>query len=60
MTDLFDLMALQPHMGERFRGRLGEYRRISEGNYVIYFRPLVNGVQIHRVIPGARDHRELI
>jgi toxin ParE1/3/4 len=30
-------------------------RSYSVGNYVIYFRPLTNGVEVVRILHGARD-----
>lgn len=33
----------------------GSYRRVVEGNYVIYYRPDEEGVIIVRVLHGARD-----
>ena len=52
----FQLLATQPEMGQRWRSRrLGELRRHAHGNYVIYYRPITNGVEIVRVLHGARD-----
>ncbi|MBL8830615.1 MAG: type II toxin-antitoxin system RelE/ParE family toxin [Planctomycetaceae bacterium] len=61
VEQLFGLLASQPHIGELIRSdRLGTIRRISHGAYVVYFRPVEQGVQILRVIHGARQHEDLI
>jgi toxin ParE1/3/4 len=61
IDELFDLMAAQPYVGEAIQTRrLGRVRRISHGNYVVYFRPIRDGVHIVRVYHGARDQEKLI
>jgi plasmid stabilization system protein ParE len=48
-------------MGElRSEFSTGAYRSFSVGNYVIYFKPAVDGVRIARVLHGSRDHGELL
>lgn len=42
-------------IGERCEHLAPGLRRFSVGSYVIYYRPVENGVQIVRVISGARD-----
>lgn len=56
MSELFELLASQPLIGQllRSRGRR-ELRRHSHGNYVIYYRPVHDGVQIVHVMHGARE-----
>lgn len=57
----FELLAEQPEAGQRIDTKtLGPARLLAHGNYVIYFRPLGNGVQILRVIHGARDHEKFV
>lgn len=61
MEQLFETLAIQPQMGERVRTRrFGMVRRMARGNYVLYFRPLSQGVEILRVVHGARDQNRLI
>lgn len=61
MERLFSALATRAQMGERMRTRrFGFVRRISQGNYVVYFRPLVKGVEILRVTHGARDQDKLV
>lgn len=59
---VFYLLSTQPLMGERFRRRTnsGEVRRHVFGNYVIYYRPLSDGVEVYRILHGARDHERLV
>jgi toxin ParE1/3/4 len=61
MEQLFSALAAYPRMGEQVRTRrFGVVRRFSQGNYVLYFRPLLDGVEILRVVHGARDQNRLI
>lgn len=58
---LFDTLAGQPNAGQRIETRLhGRVRLLSHGSYVVYFRPASDGVEILRVIHGARDHEKLV
>jgi toxin ParE1/3/4 len=51
--------AYQPLLGER-RPEMGpSIRCFSVGLYVVFYLPLADGVQVARVIHGARDVREL-
>jgi toxin ParE1/3/4 len=49
------LLAQQPLMGEARPELAPELRSVSVGNYVIYFRPLADGIEVERVLSGARD-----
>jgi toxin ParE1/3/4 len=56
-----ELLATNPEMGElRNEFSSGLYRSFSVGNYVVYFKPAVNGVHIARILHGARDHGEFL
>lgn len=55
------LLAANPELGQRRPGfRSGEYRTFSVGNYVIFYRPTREGVEIARVISGYRDMESLL
>jgi toxin ParE1/3/4 len=57
---LFAILATQPKIGERVRTkRLGRVRRVSRQQYVVYYKSLSDGVEILRVIHGARDHKRI-
>jgi toxin ParE1/3/4 len=61
MEQLFSILARQPRIGKRMRTkRFGTVRQFSRGNYVVYFKPLADGVEILRVLHGARDHKRIV
>jgi toxin ParE1/3/4 len=61
MQQLFSILATQPRIGKRMRTKtLGTVRQFSRGNYVVYFKPLADGVEILRVLHGARDHKRIV
>ena len=37
-----------------------DIRRSSVGNYVIYYRPTADGIQVLRILHGARQPEDLI
>ena len=56
-----ETLATQPEMGElRLEFATGQYRSFSIGNYVLYFRPVPDGIMVARILHGARDHSSLI
>jgi toxin ParE1/3/4 len=57
----FALVAENPDLGE-LQPKLadGTYRRFTCRNYVIYYRPLDDGIVLVRVLHGARDHEGLL
>jgi toxin ParE1/3/4 len=58
---LFQVLATQPEIGERWQSRrLGELRRHAFGRYVVYFQPIDGGVEIIRVVHGAREVKRLL
>ncbi len=61
IEQLFTLLAEQPGLGQRLlTRRFGEVRRHIIGNYLIYYRPIVEGVGILRVVHGAREQESLL
>lgn len=53
------LYAHQPQLREQ-RSNLGRNLRcFSVGNYVVYYRPMSDGIEIARVLHGARDIQRL-
>ena len=51
---LISVIAAQPQIGERVRTRhFGLIRRLSRGNYVIYYRTRSEAVEILRVLHGC-------
>jgi len=58
---LCQLLGSQPEIGERMvTKRFGEARRHVAGSYLIYYRVTYAGVEIVRVLHGAREHDQLI
>jgi toxin ParE1/3/4 len=51
----FEVIAQFPHGGTARPELIKGLRCFSVGNYVIYFRAIANGVEIVRVLHGARD-----
>jgi len=52
-------LAANPRLGER-RVDFGEAIRIfSVGNYVVFYRPADRGIEVIRVLHGARDYESL-
>ncbi len=57
----FALLASQPFMGEVVGYHLRpQLRRISHGNYVIFYEPRANGVALIRILHGARKIEDLV
>ena len=50
-----ELIATQPMMGKVRDELADDLRSFPEGNFVIFFRPLTDGIEIVRVLHSARD-----
>lgn len=59
MLDLIDekcrLLADMPGIGRSRAEFEPELRSFAVGSYVIFYRPLADGIEIARVVHGARD-----
>ena len=53
--DKFVLLGQHPLIGQSRPELAPEVRSFSAGRYVIFYRPIANGVAIVRVLHGARD-----
>jgi toxin ParE1/3/4 len=51
----FHRLASMPETGRRREELAPGVRSLVFGNYVIFYRPMENGVEIARVLHGARD-----
>lgn len=59
--ELFRRLAANPEMSAVCETRrFGLVRQHSFGNYVIYYRPIADGIEILRVVHGARDQGPLL
>lgn len=52
----FRVLADQPYTGQARPDLAPEVRFLPVGNYLIFYRPIENGVEIARFIHGARDY----
>ncbi|REJ69926.1 MAG: type II toxin-antitoxin system RelE/ParE family toxin [Planctomycetota bacterium] len=51
-----ELLAANPEMGQpRMTRSGGRCRSFVSGNYVLFFRPVADGVEIVRIVRGERD-----
>ena len=56
-----DLLATQPAIGQQVTTKqFGEVRRHVVGNYLIYYEPTSQGVEVVRIVHGARDQGKLL
>jgi len=53
------LIATMPEFGEKRPEYGSDIQSSAVGRYVIFYRPIANGIEIARVIPGDRDIRSL-
>lgn len=54
-------LASYPEMGRRRSGfKDSEIRTLAVGNYLIFYRPASQGVEISRILHGARDFESLL
>ncbi len=52
-------IATTPEFGEKRPEYSSDIRSSAVGRYVIFFRPIRDGIEVARVIPGNRDIRSL-
>jgi len=55
LVSRFPLLATMPEMGRSREELSPRLRSLSVGHYILFYRPMVNGVEIARVLHGARD-----
>jgi len=61
MEAICGLLAAQADIGQRVQTtKFGEVRRHATANYLIYYQPLPDGIEILRVLHGARDQDALL
>jgi toxin ParE1/3/4 len=51
----FPTLASMPHLGRHREELAARLRSFPVGNYVIFYRPIDGGVEVIRVLHGARD-----
>ena len=52
-------LATMPTQGESVAFIRPGVRRVTVGNYVIYYHPIDDGIEVLRVLHGARQHENL-
>jgi len=50
-----ELLASTPHVGRKVDELAPDIRCFPVGNYLIFYRPIENGIQLIRLVHGARD-----
>jgi len=53
------LLARMPELGRKRPDLAPELRGLPVGNYIIFYRPMNDGIQVIRVLHGARDLPQL-
>ncbi len=56
--EIFTSLSMQPHLGKSVEELAANLRFFPTGNYLIFYRPVTDGVEIVRVLHGARDITE--
>lgn len=51
----FSKLASMPYMGRQREALAPRLRSIPVGNYVVFYRPMDGGIEVVRVVHGARD-----
>ena len=59
INEKFELLSQFPHAGPARPELLPDLRSFPVGNYLILYRPIEDGVEIMRVVHGARNLRRL-
>ena len=60
LTEAYQLLADNPGMGEKMERHRPGLRAWPVGNYVIYFQSVPDGIEVYRVLHGARDAGRLL
>jgi len=55
LVSRFPALASMPEMGRQREELSPRLRSLPVGNYIIFYRPMEKGVEIARVVHGARD-----
>ena len=55
LVSRFPTLASMPDLGRKREELAARLRSLPVGRYVIFYRPMENGVEIARVLHGARD-----
>ena len=50
-----NIIATSPHMGRKVEELAPNLRSFPVGNYLIFYRPMADGIELIRILHGARD-----
>lgn len=56
----FDLLARNPLLGTSRSEIIGNLRQFPHDSYNIFYFPIDNGIEVHRVLHGARDAIQIL
>ena len=59
IDEKLDMLAQFPHAGVERPELLKDLRSFPVGRYLIFYRPIEDGIEVLRVLHGARDLRRL-
>jgi toxin ParE1/3/4 len=59
LDERLELIATQPLMGERVDYLTPQMRRHCFGNYLIFYMPIEGGIELRRILHGARRIEDL-
>ncbi len=59
IEEKFSLLAQQPYMGEAAEHIRTSLRRVTHGNYVIYYEPRDSGILFVRILHGTRKIEDI-
>jgi toxin ParE1/3/4 len=60
LDEVLQLLSQQPEMGSKQDAFSPGLRSFSVGEYVLFYRPLIDGVRLIRVLHGARQFKDLL
>lgn len=56
----FDLLARNPLLGTERSEMISDLRQFPHNSYNIFYFPIDNGIEVHRVLHGARDAIQIL
>jgi toxin ParE1/3/4 len=59
-TKTYEILAAQPHSGTKLDRYRPGLRCFSVGDYAIFFTPTDDGIEVYRVLHGARNFEALL
>lgn len=60
LEETLELLASQPYLGQAVDGIRPGLRRLTQGNYLLFYEPRDDGIVLVRVLHGARNIEDLL